>query len=305
MCGLHVTVSDGQVQGIRANPDDVWSRGHICPKGVSLGRLHADPDRLRRPMVRRPDGTHVAVSWDDALAETERVLRPVLDTDGAGALSVYVGNPVAHNSHLATYIGALIGFAEAAGMKGYYSPGTVDQWPLNVVSTLLFGGMWNGPIPDLYHTDHLMILGANPAASQGSMLVGARHHGSAVRWGAARPCGGCRPASHADRAACEGVGADPTRHRRAAAVRDSARPGRERLGPAPSSICAEKSLGSTRSSRWPSLSPPEKVAVTTGINARTIRRLAHDPAHAEHLVLYSRIGACTQNSAPWPPGWYS
>src|SRR6478735_8957260 len=170
MCGLHVTVSDGHVQGIRANHDDVWSRGHICPKGVSLGHLHTDPDRLRQPMVRRPDGSHVAVSWDDALAETERVLRPVLDVDGAGALSVYVGNPVAHNSHLDTYIGALIGFAEAAGMKGYYSPGTMDQWPLNVVSSLLFGGMWNGPIPDLYRTDHLVVIGANPAASQGSML---------------------------------------------------------------------------------------------------------------------------------------
>ena len=79
----------------------------------------------------------------------ERVLRPVLDEHGARALTVYVGNPVAHNLGLATYIGALVGMAGAAGMRRYYSPGTVDQWPLNVVGTLVFGGMWNAPIPDL------------------------------------------------------------------------------------------------------------------------------------------------------------
>ena len=106
-------------------------------------------------------------SWDDAYAEVERVLRPVLDRYGAPAVTVYVGNPVAHNLALSTHIGALIGMAQAAGMPAYYSPGTVDQWPLNLVSALLFGHMWNAPIPDVDRTDHLMILGANPSASQG------------------------------------------------------------------------------------------------------------------------------------------
>ena len=98
------------------------------------------------------------------------MLRPVLDRHGAAAVTVYVGNPVAHNLGLSTHIGALIGMAQAAGMPAYYSPGTVDQWPLNLVSALLFGHMWNAPIPDVDRTDHLMILGANPSASQGSML---------------------------------------------------------------------------------------------------------------------------------------
>lgn len=293
MCGLHVTVSDGHVQGIRANPDDVWSRGHICPKGVSLGHLHADPDRLRRPMVRRPDGSHVAVSWDDALAETERVLRPVLDTDGAGALSVYVGNPVAHNSHLATYIGALIGFAEAAGMKGYYSPGTVDQWPLNVVSTLLFGGMWNGPIPDLYRTDHLMILGANPAASQGSMLsapdimgllAGVAQRGRVV---VVDP----RRTPTAQRAS-EWVPIQPGTDALLlfAILRTLAENGWVRH---PEHLRG-KVAGLDEIIAMAEPFVPEKVAGTTGIDASTIRRLAADLAHAEHPVLYSRIGACTQ-----------
>ncbi|PRC44518.1 molybdopterin dinucleotide-binding protein, partial [Mycobacterium sp. ITM-2017-0098] len=170
MCGLRVTVNDGTASAVRGNPDDVWSRGHLCPKGASLQQIHHDPDRLRAPLVRTRSGEHVEVSWDDAFAEAERVLRPVIDRDGARAVTVYIGNPVAHNLGLETYVGALIGMAGAAGMPAYYTPGTVDQWPLNVVGALLFGGMWNAPIPDLDRTDHLMMLGANPSASQGSML---------------------------------------------------------------------------------------------------------------------------------------
>jgi len=141
MCGLRVRVRDGIAVDVRGNAEDVWSRGHICPKGATLGHLHDDPDRLRRPMVRSADGTFREVDWPEAYDEVERVLRPVLAEHGARAMTVYVGNPVAHNLGLATYIGAFVGMAGAAGMQAYYSPGTVDQWPLNVVSALLFGGM--------------------------------------------------------------------------------------------------------------------------------------------------------------------
>lgn len=147
MCGLTVRVSKNVVQSVRGNRDDVWSRGHSCPKGVSLGQIHHDPDRLRLPLVKRPNGEHVTVSWDDALAESERVLRPVIDRYGAEAMTVYLGNPVAHNIGLSLYVGALIGFGQAAGMQAYYTPGTVDQWPLNVVSALLFGACGTDRFP--------------------------------------------------------------------------------------------------------------------------------------------------------------
>ncbi len=143
MCGLTVQVDGDRVGTVRGNRDDVWSQGHLCPKGASLGHVHHDPDRLRAPLIRNRHGDHVTVSWDDALAECERVLRPVLDEYGAQAMTVYLGNPVAHNIGLSLYVGALIGFGQAAGMQAYYTPGTVDQWPLNLVSALLFGGMWN------------------------------------------------------------------------------------------------------------------------------------------------------------------
>lgn len=121
MCGLRVTVEAGTVGAVRGNPDDVWSRGHLCAKGASLQQIHHDPDRLRQPLVRTRDGEHVEVSWDDALAEAEAVLRPVLDRHGAAGVSVYIGNPVAHNLGLETYVGALVGMAGAAGMPAYYT----------------------------------------------------------------------------------------------------------------------------------------------------------------------------------------
>lgn len=293
MCGLTVAVSGDRVDAVRGNADDVWSRGHLCPKGASLGQVHHDPDRLRMPLVKRPNGEHVPVSWEDALAESERVLRPVLDRYGAEALTVYLGNPVAHNIGLSLHVGALIGFGQAAGMRAYYTPGTVDQWPLNVVSALLFGGMWNGPIPDLGGTDHLIVLGANPSASQGSMLsapdiMGAL--GAIARRGKV-------------------VVVDPRRTRTAARGTEwvPIRPGTDAL-------LLFAILGTLAENGWirrpehlrqrvsgldevialAASFPPERVADATGIDADTIRRMARELAHARNPVLYSRIGACTQ-----------
>ncbi|MCV7176131.1 molybdopterin-dependent oxidoreductase [Mycolicibacterium sphagni] len=293
MCGLRIGVTDGHVSSVRPNKDDVWSAGHICPKGVSIGQLHHDPDRLRQPMVRRPDGNHVAVSWDDAYAEAERVLRPVLDSDGIRALTVYIGNPVAHNSDLASYIGALLGFAQAGGMQGYYSPGTVDQWPLNVVSCLLFGGMWNGPIPDLYRADHLMVLGANPAASQGSMLSApdimsllkdVKARGAVV---VVDP----RRTATAERAS-EWVPIQPGTDALLlfAILRTLGENGWVRK---PDHL-RDRVLGLDEVVALADQFTPERVAAATGIEAPVIRRLAHDLAHARNPVVYSRIGGCAQ-----------
>ena len=294
MCGLRVSVEDGIVADIRGNPDDAWSAGHICPKGTTLGQLHEDPDRLRRPMVRTAEGTFREVTWPQAYDEVERILRPVLDEHGARAMTVYVGNPVAHNLGLATYIGALVGMAGAAGMESYYSPGTVDQWPLNVVSTLLFGGMWNAPIPDLSRTDHLMILGANPAVSQGSMLSAPDVTGKLA---AIEKRGG------------RVVVVDPRRTETAARASEwvPVRPGTDALllfamlrtlaedgSISRPSHLANKVLGLDEAIALASPFSPERVSPATGIDAATIRRLAADLAAADRPVLYSRIGVCTQ-----------
>lgn len=294
MCGLRVTVDHGTATSVRGDPDDVWSRGHLCPKGASLHHIHHDPDRLRTPLVRTRTGDHVPVTWDDAFAEAEKVLRPVVDSFGAAAVTVYLGNPVAHNLGLETYVGALVGLAGAAGMPAYYTPGTVDQWPLNVVSALLFGGMWNAPIPDLDRTDHLVMVGANPAASQGSMLSAPDIMG---RLAAIRGRGG------------RVVVIDP---RRTATARRASewvpvRPGTDAL----LLFAVLRTLAEHGAIRRPAhldglvdglddvvalAEPfaPEDVEAATGVPATTIRRLAADLAAAQRPVLYSRIGACTQ-----------
>jgi anaerobic selenocysteine-containing dehydrogenase len=302
MCGLRVSVDGGRVTDVRGNPDDVWSQGHLCPKGTSLGHLHTDPDRLRQPMVRTRNG-HTPVSWDDAYAEVERVLRPVLDRYGAPAVTVYVGNPVAHNLALSTHIGALIGMAQAAGMPAYYSPGTVDQWPLNLVSALLFGHMWNAPIPDVDRTDHLVILGANPSASQGSMLSAPDLMG---RLAAIRKRGGTVTV------------VDP---RRTLTAQRATRwvpikPGTDALllFAILHTLAAEgwirrpahlegRITGLDHVIAMAADFAPEAVSAACGIDATTIRQLTHGLAHAESPVLYSRIGASTQEFGTLATGW--
>src|SRR5688500_3486496 len=94
-CGLEVTLDGDRVQRIRGDRDHVFSRGFICPKGSTLKQLHEDPDWLRGPVVKR-DGRFVPVSWDEAFAEVDRLLTPVLEEHGRSAAAIYVGNPTVH-----------------------------------------------------------------------------------------------------------------------------------------------------------------------------------------------------------------
>ncbi|OWY61641.1 molybdopterin dinucleotide-binding protein, partial [cyanobacterium TDX16] len=124
MCGLELHVADQRVELIRGDRDDVWSKGYLCPKGSRLGDLHHDPDRLRTPMLKQPDGTFREASWEEAFDRCTELLRPVIDEHGIEAVTAYVGNPLAHNMSLSRYIGILIGMS---GIPMIYSPGTVDQ----------------------------------------------------------------------------------------------------------------------------------------------------------------------------------
>ena len=122
--------------------------------------LHDDPDRLRQPVVR--DGTSWReVSWSEAFETCERLLQPVIEEYGIGAVTAYVGNPTAHNFSLSRYVGVLIAMS---GIPMIYSSGTVDQWPKNLSCLLMYGNMWPFPVPDVPRTDLCVIMGANPEA---------------------------------------------------------------------------------------------------------------------------------------------
>ena len=208
---LRPTPAGEEVVRIRGDRDDVFSQGYICPKGSTLKQLHEDPDRLRRPVVKR-DGAFVEVSWDEAFAEIERRLLPLLDEHGRDACAIYVGNPNAHNLAGLLYNRALL---RALGSTNVFSASTVDQRPKEISSALMFGGGLNVPVPDVDRTDHLLMLGANPFASNGSLATAPDWPGRIERAGGAGRRGrGGRPPSVAHRRGGDRVGADPPRRRR-------------------------------------------------------------------------------------------
>src|SRR3954447_22630623 len=166
-CGLEVTTEDGEVVSVRGDDDDVLSHGFICPKAFGLKQLHEDPDRLAKPLVRR-DGELVEATWDEAFEEIDRRLTPLLAEHGRNAVAVYIGNPNAHNLSSLAY-GPV--WLRALGSQNIYSASTVDQMPKQVSSGLMFGHLLSVPVPDVDRTDHLLILGANPLVSNGSLLT--------------------------------------------------------------------------------------------------------------------------------------
>src|SRR5262245_1428694 len=125
MCGMLLTVEDGRISDIRGDPDDVLSRGHICPKGPALREVYEDPDRVRQPMRRTGDRWE-AISWDDALAEAADGLRKIRDRDGGDAIGVYVGNPTVHN-HGASML--MPGFLRALRTRNRFDANSQDANP--------------------------------------------------------------------------------------------------------------------------------------------------------------------------------
>lgn len=162
-CGLLIETEGRQVVSIRGDADDPISRGHICPKGNAIADLEADPDRLTSPMKRVGDGWQ-ALDWETALAEIGARFAAIKAAGGAAAL--YVGNPTAHDFALGFQTGAL---KKALGVRGVYSASTVDQMPHQLAQYWLYGHNALFPIPDIERTRHLVILGGNPLASNGSV----------------------------------------------------------------------------------------------------------------------------------------
>ncbi|HEY2504121.1 MAG TPA: molybdopterin-dependent oxidoreductase [Mycobacterium sp.] len=285
MCGLEIHVEGGRVANIRGNRDDVWSRGHICPKGVSLGALHDDPDRIRRPLI-KVEGRWQEVSWDAAFRRCTELLTPVIRKHGIGAVTAYTGNPLAHSFSLARYAGVLMGMS---GMPVTYSPGTVDQWPKNLSSHLMYGLWWNFPVPDIERTDLMVIMGANPAASQGSLLAAPNVMGLI----------------NEIRKRGKVIVIDPVRTLTAARADEwlPIVPGTDAaLLLAVTHTLFEENLvnpgphvdGVDTMRRVAAEWPPERVSAVTGIDADRIRRLARELAGTEKSVMYGRIGLCNQ-----------
>lgn len=167
MCGLAVEYEGERITAIKGDDQDPLSHGHICPKAVALQDLHADPDRLRQPMRRTADGWQ-PISWDEALDETAQRLHQVRERHGKNAVASYAGNPTVHN-HGALLM--LLPFLKVLGSRNRYSATSVDQLPHMLACLEMFGNQTAFPVPDIDRTDFFLVLGANPMASNGSLMT--------------------------------------------------------------------------------------------------------------------------------------
>src|SRR6478735_10887649 len=153
-CGIHVTVTDDQVSRIAGNPDDVFSKGYICPKATAMGGLHHDPDRLRTPM-RRVGDSFEPVSWAEAFTEIGARLRRVRRRQGVRALGMYLGNPAAHSS------GAMYGLALRIALltPNFFSASSIDQMPHEYAAWRVLGPTGLHPTPVIARPPGLVIRG--------------------------------------------------------------------------------------------------------------------------------------------------
>ena len=291
-CGLEITTRGDEVVRIRGDRDDVFSHGFICPKGSTLKQLHTDPDRLRRPMVRTGEGadaTWAEVGWDEAFAEIERRLLPLIEEHGRDAVALYLGNPTVHNLGAGIYARALI---TALASRNLYSASTVDQMPRHVSCGAMYGSPDAIPVPDLDRTSYLLMLGANPYESNGSLCTAPDFPG---RLEAIRERGGkvvvvdprlTKTAKNADEHVPIRPGADG--HLLLAMVHVLFA---EDLVSAELDPTVFSGVDAVRDAVEPF--SPEAVAEHTGIDADTIRRLTREVAAAESAAVYGRIGTNT------------
>ena len=287
-CGLELTMRGDQIEKVRGDNADVFSQGFICPKGASLGQLDADPDRLRSPRVRR-DGRLVPATWAEAFAAAHAGLTRIIEAHGRDAVALYLGNPTVHTLAGGLYVATL---RKALGSRNVYTASTLDQMPKHVACGYLFGHVLAIPVPDIDRTDFLLILGADPHSSNGSL------------WTAPDLPGRLR-----DVQARGGrvIVVDPRRSRTAKAAdrHVQIRPGTDvflLLGMAHELFSADlvtpgrlaehvNGLDDVRALVAPFA--PETVSPRCGVDAATIRELAHELSAAPRAAVYGRIGTTT------------
>lgn len=287
-CGLTLTIDDGRVTGARGDHDDVFSAGFICPKGASFGELDNDPDRLTRPLVRR-DGVLTEASWDEAYAVVAERLGAVIAAHGGAAVGVYLGNPNAHTIAGALYAPLIL---KALGTRQVFSASTLDQMPKHVALGLMFGSPGAFTVPDLDRTDHLVIIGANPLVSNGSVTTAADFLG---KLRALKKRGGklvvidparTQTAKLADRHLAPRPGTDAALL--LAVVHVLFDEGLVDLG-----ANAEHVVGVEQVRALAADFAPEAVEQACGVGADEIRELARELAAAPTAAVYGRIGTST------------
>ena len=289
-CGLAIEVEGESIVAVRGDERDPFSRGFICPKAYGVKELHADRERLRRPVRRTPGGWE-EIDWEKAYAEIATRMRAIREKHGNDAIGMYLGNPIAHEMAY-LYVPVL---ARALASRSLFNASAIDGLPKEVSTGLLFGGPFPAtiPVPDIDRTRYLLVVGANPAVSHGSLMTMPDAPGrlkAVVRRGG------------------KVVVVDPRRTETAklasehhfilpgtdaafllAIVHTLFAEGLVRLGAA--EVLAS-GLGEVEAAAREFA--PEAVAGFCGIPGGVIRRIARELAAAEAAACYGRLGTCVQ-----------
>lgn len=295
VCGVVITTEpslDGEseiISNIKGDHHDPFSKGHVCAKTVALKSLQEDPDRLRYPLKRTHDGWQ-EISWQQAFDEVEQGIKRTQAQYGRHAVGFYVGNPTVHNMGAMMFAAPLMA---ALHSKNKFSATSVDQLPHMLAALQMFGHQLLLPIPDLDNTDFMLMLGANPAASNGSLLTAGDVMGRLKKIQAR---GG------------RVVVLDPRRSETAQQVGEHhfIKPASDVyfLAALLNVLFAENLVNEQAVNQHAlgleavklAIQPftPDVVAPLTGIAAETVRGLAREFAQAKSAVCYGRMGVCTQ-----------
>ncbi len=287
-CGLSIEVENDRVVSVHPDRDDPITGGYVCPKGLAIAEIQNDPDRLRRPMRRAADGTFHEISWDEAFDLVGARLNAIRDEHSPDAIGVYFGNPLGHHYSAILMLGPLV---KAIGTRNRMSSSSQDAAPRFGASCYLYGNTLIVPVPDLQRTDWFLCIGANPAVSQGSLMLvsdvksqirGIRERGGKV------------------------ITVDP-RSTETAKLADEhvfIRPGGDAafLLAMLQVLIADDLVDSEAveaiADGWPAVErlvapfTPERVESLCGIRPDTVRRLARELAAAQRGVVYTRLGTC-------------
>jgi anaerobic selenocysteine-containing dehydrogenase len=291
LCGMVATVRDGELTRLRPDPDHPLSRGFACPKGIAFAEVHNDPDRVRHPLRRRPDGTFERVSWDEAMGDIVARLRRIRAEHGAEGIGWYLGNPGTFSYSHALWVAV---FMHLLGSPHLFTAGSQDVNNRFVASEILYGNPVTAPVPDLARTDLLVVVGANPLVSHGSVLSAPRIkdqlHAITGRGGRV-------------------VVVDPRRTETARAFEWlPIRPDADALfllsllhvlfeeGLADERALAAQARGAEALRALAAAFPPEATEAQTGVPAPRARALAEQLATTPRAAVYGRTGTCLGRS---------
>ena len=173
MCGLKISynypIKNETDIKISADKNDPFSKGEFCPKSQALAPLQFDKEKLRYP-VKKVDKDWEEISWEEAYDIVENGIKDIRSKYHADAIGTYLGNPIVHNLGMMLFIKL---FTKSLGSKNIFSATSMDQLPHHFVSHYMFGDEMRIPVPDINNTDHIIIMGANPLVSNGSMMTSA------------------------------------------------------------------------------------------------------------------------------------